>query len=645
MRPRRSLKERLLACVVAGSAVFAVIAVTAPVAVPWAKGEVRDYTVSRPDYQRANGSWSTLEVPEEFQVNAVHGALLHTGKVLIIAGSGSDEKAFKAGSFKSVLWDPKTNKFKKVATPTDLFCSGHVQLPDGRLLIAGGTEGYEKLAEDVDRAAGPIAIANESPDDKPFVVAKGRMFTSPEGKRFRSTANVRVLPAKKTVRADGRTTVKASFVEVMAEAVDDGKKSEVKQPAQYDIDGMTGARARNVYATADKLTLEKQEYQGDDKSYIFDPETERYQRVDDLTLKRWYPTLVGLDDGKVLAVSGLDGFGRIIEGDNEVFDPTTRRWDERPDLKRYFPTYPSLFLMGSGDLFYSGSNAGYGSATRGRKPGVWDLGDNSFAPTPGLREPTQTETSSSVLLAPAQDQKVMIAGGGGVGESSQSTARTDIVDLSADKPRFTPGPDLPAPTRYCNLVLTPDDQVLMTGGSRDYRGRGDSDHHMARLYDPKKNAMNPAADPQVGRNYHATALLLPDGRVLTMGSDPLYNAKGDAPGTFEKRMEIYTPPSLYKGGERPELTSGPSSVERGQTARFTTETPGDIRTARLLRPSAVTHLTDPEQRSVALKVTRKAGAVALTVPKRAGLVPAGWYMLFVNDQRGVPSKATWVQVR
>jgi hypothetical protein len=37
--------------------------------------------------------------------------------------------------------------------------------------------------------------------------------------------------------------------------------------------------------------------------------------------------------------------------------------------------------------------------------------------------------------------------------------------------------------------------------------------------------------------------------------------------------------------------------------------------------------------------------VKLSVPAPKGLVPSGWYMLFVTDDRGVPSVARWVQVR
>ena len=69
-----------------------------------------------------------------FPVNDEHAdyaALLRTGKVLIIAGSGNNRDSFEAGTFRSILWDPRTEKFSEVPTPTDLFCAGHTFLPNG----------------------------------------------------------------------------------------------------------------------------------------------------------------------------------------------------------------------------------------------------------------------------------------------------------------------------------------------------------------------------------------------------------------------------------------------------------------------------------------------------------------------------------
>ena len=600
------------------------------------------FHTSRPEYVSTFGHWSTVEVPEKFQVNAIHAALLSTGKVLIIAGSGSTPEDFEAGTFTTLLWDPRTDEFSLIPTPEDMFCAGHAFLPDGKLLVAGGTRKYEVLAADITRAAGPMTVRNESPDGGPVILTKGTRFVSPKGVVFTSAADVEVPPAHKMTEPGGRTVVHGSSVTVWVEAAAEGAESVITEFAQYRIDGASN----NLYGTAEKLTLEKQEYQGARFSYEFDPQTERYQRVDDMDRARWYPTLVSLADGNVLALSGLDEFGRILNGENELYRRDTRQWAEAPELRRYFPTYPAIFLMADGRLFYSGSNAGYGPAGGdGRLPGVWDLRDNSFWQVGGLREMDMTETSASVLLPPAQDQRVMLLGGGGVGESPESTARTDIVDLRKPDPFFTPGADLAEPTRYVNVVILPDDTVLATGGSRDYRGKGVSDHLIAQIYNPTDNSFRVAASPRVGRNYHSEALLLPDGRVVTLGSDPLYaDAANSTPGTFEQRIEIYSPPYLYRDS-RPVLTDGPGVLEQGGTAEFRTPDPDSLATARLIRPSAVTHATDVEQRSVALALTRRDGAVLLTVPAETGLVPSGWYMLFVTDRLGTPSVARWIQVQ
>lgn len=87
-----------------------------------------------------------------------------------------------------------------------------------------------------------------------------------------------------------------------------------------------------------------------------------------------------------------------------------------------------------------------------------------------------------------------------------------------------------------------------------------------------------------------------------------------------------------------------------------------------MRPSAVTHQTDPEQRSIALDVRPAScpepgtgepaaehpadcpdgccgsGSYELGVPEEEGLTPDGWYMLVVVDDEGVPSPARWVHV-
>ena len=39
-----------------------------------------------------------------------------------------------------------------------------------------------------------------------------------------------------------------------------------------------------------------------------------------------------------------------------------------------------------------------------------------------------------------------------------------------------------------------------------------------------------------------------------------------------------------------------------------------------------------------------AARLTATIPKEHNIAPPGWYMLFITDERGVPSVAKWVRV-
>jgi len=596
-------------------------------------------TEAQPAYKKANGEWSTVTLPAKFRINGIHSVLLSTGKVLVVAGSGNNTHHFDAGTFDTVLWDPTDDTYKKIDTPADLFCGGHAFLPDGNVLIAGGTKKYEVLADDITHAAGVITVHNDAVYERDTELKTGDTFTDrATGLRYRATEDKIIPPVIK--RADG--TKVPTQTKVWVEAVDTDASYVFKGEGHsftwdgHDEDGLTGE--------ADTVTLDKQEYRGLDDSYIFDIRKEAYVKVGSMTKARWYPSLVSLDGGDVLAVSGLDEYGVFIDngqGTAEVFDTKTKTWRARPDLDRAFPTYPALMRGEDGRILYTGANAGYGPAEQMRTPGIWDLKDNSFVTVPGLRDPGMNETAGSVLLAPAQNQDALIVGGGNVGDKAGSTARADVI--SFDDRKITPAPDLQQAVRYPSTVNLPTDQVLVTGGSSDYRGRNSSDVLAASLYDPAANTMTAVAPPHVGRNYHSEALLLPDGSVLSVGSDPLYGDPGNTTaGIFEQRFEIYKPSYFFTEGERPTITSAPDTFRRGSTIRV--RATGDITKARLVRPSAVTHVTDTEQRSVALDVTDAGDTVELRLDANRNLTPSGWYMLFLTDANGKPSSASWVQV-
>ncbi|MFD6417869.1 galactose oxidase-like domain-containing protein [Streptomyces sp. NPDC060194] len=645
MSYRPSRRTRRLA--IAAAVVVALAGMNGPAMYRFGSEQYHDFKINRAEYKAENGHWDLVDIPEEYRLNTIHAALLHTGKVLLVAGSGNNQKNFDAKRFKTTLWDPEKNTFKKIDTPADLFCTGHTQLADGKLLIAGGTKRYEKLKGDVTKAGGLMILHNEDPD-APKTIKPGTVLTGKKGgKSYVVQDAVNIERAEKVFDDETGAFLRTEpgIARVYVEAQKAGKRYETGAQDQYVVQGLKGEDAKNVYGIAQKLALDKKDFQGIRDAFEFDPVAEEYVPVDPMNEARWYPSLTTLSDGRILALSGLDDIGQVVPGNrNEAYDPKTKKWEYVPEEKQ-FPTYPAVFLMNDGRLFYSGANAGYGPADVGRDPGIWDFEKDTFTKVPGLSDPKLMETAGTVLLPPAQDQKYMVVGGGGIGESEQSSNRTRIVDLNAKSPEFTDGPSLERGTRYPQSSVLPDDSVLITGGSEDYRGRGGSNILQARMYDAEGNTMRRVADPLVGRNYHSGSLLLPDGRVVVFGSDSLYEDDANTkPGTFDQRIEIYTPPYLYGDTKAPALDDGPETIERGGTGTFTTRDADDVKTVRMIRPSVSTHVTDLDQRSIALDFEKSADGIEVSVPKNKDLVHPGRYMVFAVTADGTPSKARWVEV-
>jgi hypothetical protein len=105
----------------------------------------------QPSYTpRPNGLWSTQ--PFTMPVNPIHAVLLHTGKILVISGSGNCPPQ-QAGCPKgqqysqgAALFALHNNSISTMPTTWDMFCNGMSIMQDGRVLINGGTKSYGALA-------------------------------------------------------------------------------------------------------------------------------------------------------------------------------------------------------------------------------------------------------------------------------------------------------------------------------------------------------------------------------------------------------------------------------------------------------------------------------------------------------------------
>lgn len=354
---------------------------------------------------------------------------------------------------------------------------------------------------------------------------------------------------------------------------------------------------------------------------IYDGATNTWFRGPDMNDYRWYPTNTTLPNGDVAILSGeTHGPGMTNElvqvyqlGGPDSSGPAHTLRDLTTAV-RDLPYYPRMFVAPNGKLFFSAPRRAtlfldwHGTGT------WWEYGRSLF----GGR-----------TYGPAVyfDGKVMILGGG-----DPPTATAELIDLNQPKPAWRYTASMSLPRRQHNATMLPDGTVLVTGGtSASGFNTASGAVKYAEVYNPATEKWTKLASASDFHGYHATSLLLPDGRVLHGG------------GRNVRTMEVFSPPYLFKG-PRPTLTSAPGLVEPGKSFSVSTPQAASIRKVTLIGLGAPTHAMDQGQRFLTLGFTATADGVTVTAPATNVDAPPGPYLLFLVDDKGVPSVGKIVTV-
>jgi len=239
---------------------------------------------------------------------------------------------------------------------------------------------------------------------------------------------------------------------------------------------------------------------------------------------------------------------------------------------------------------------------------------------------------------------VMAIGGEAFGDAG-SLGVLDTVEVCEPSAAAAPAwnwrhaPHLHQARARANALVLPDRSVLVIGGSSNPAGTAEVFVDSPELFDG--TAWRTLAPGDGSRSYHSTAVLLPDGRVLTGGGDS---------ATFD--YQVFEPPYLLTRHPRPRLTSAPAHLAYSagnpawHTLSFAPLPPGEaVDHVALIAPGSVTHSFDASTRYVEL-VQGALTATTLDVqgPLDSAHAPPGFYMLFLVSAAGVPSVAEWVQV-
>ena len=382
---------------------------------------------------------------------------------------------------------------------------------------------------------------------------------------------------------------------------------------------------------------------GIDQACLYDPVENTWTPTAPMNNGRWYPTAVTLPDGRILVMGG----SYKPAGGNDVVQNVVPQvwadgaWTSAPTLPggAPFPLYPRLHVTGEDRVVMSGQLAQTWTLTT-TGVGQWNA--------TGQRAMAERDYCPAVGYRP---DKIIYLGGGNDQGDGMPTNAVEILETSNAVPAWRFTNPMTFRRRQHNATLLPDGSVLVTGGTR---GAGfnslapGAPVHEAELWDPVTENWTTLAAERMDRCYHATSVLLPDGRVLSAGGGEYRPDNSvDAPNAAvdsHAEAQVFSPPYLFRG-DRLVITAAPAAVGYGETFTLGVDQPAGVERVTWLRLGSVTHSLDMNQRFNELAVQVVGGTVRVTAPPGPGECPPGHYLMFVLNAAGVPSVATVVQVR
>jgi hypothetical protein len=400
--------------------------------------------------------------------------------------------------------------------------------------------------------------------------------------------------------------------------------------------------------------------------HTYDPVADKWTLWATMPDGRYYPTCLELSDGNAFVAGGLSNLQRwVFSGgtwcENDQFEIYPRGLLSFGSVPKKFMSadqYPIIRLLpGTRNVvFVHIETSSY----------LFDVESGSFIEgaefmPPGVGRQTYPAQTGHVLLPQKEGDppRILIVGGSAWAAGGNPTDAN--VPGVKDGFIFEFNPSAPASSKWrktmgqlhdtrllADTVLLPDGSVFVVNGIAVGVAAGHSGRTAgtAEIFDPITETFTLAASPSSAhpRGYHATAVLLPDARVAIAGNTATYNP-GEVSASDDVSIEIYNPPYLSMGPRPVVSTPLPASIDYGAKLTIDNTALPTIDAVMLMRPCAVTHSVDMDQRAVKLSVGpgANAGTMDIMIPTDRALVPPGPYMLFFLAS-GVPSVASFIFV-
>jgi len=362
-------------------------------------------------------------------------------------------------------------------------------------------------------------------------------------------------------------------------------------------------------------------------TYIFNTKENTIRRGEDMKAHRVTSKSIILPSGEIM-VNGAGGFEAWQEEQvPEIYSPKDNKWRLLSDVSMFGVGFISEWVKPDGKVF------GYTSLLNDRSlfsidptgNGSLEYHEHSFRDTLGPED--------SVMYRPG---KIFYAQGNIFGR------RPTVVDING----ATPIMQELAETRTYDVQSTQNSTILPDGKVMTISTLHDSPlKSRLEIWDPATEIWSLMALPVTGTE--ATTMnnltLLKDGRVLSSDISN-YNLGYSVTGID---AGIFSPPYLFDDSgqlaERPEIISAPLEASYGKQIKVTHGAQNIISRVTLIKSSRVESARmqygeSVGQRFMELEFDDIDNGVSIKLPGSANQAPPGHYLMYLIDNKGVPSE-------
>jgi len=341
------------------------------------------------------------------------------------------------------------------------------------------------------------------------------------------------------------------------------------------------------------------------KTSIYTPSSDSWSAGPLTQIARGYASQCTLSDGRTFLIGGSWSGG--TGGKNgEVYSISQNSWTSLPgcpvapmltnDAQGVYraDNHAMLFGWKQGWVFQAGPSKAmnwYNPNGAGGQQGAGNRGNDGDA------------MCGIAAMYDAVAGKILVAGGAPSYQNVDATSNANVITLAnqGQTPTVTPINSMYSQRIFANSVIMPNGNVFIVGGQvYGQPFSDDTSEYTPEIFVASTTHFIQTPPISIPRNYHSTAILLPDATIFVGGGGLCGSC-----ATNHYDAQVYTPGYLFNfdGSRaiRPVISSATGQVSPGGTITATTNEA--VASWSLIRMSSTTHTVNTDQRRIPLTAT------------------------------------------